>query len=53
MAANKHIMNYYTDAKVGTEDYGNYDKYMVTMSACLSIAYLFADDTITVSFRLQ
>ena len=46
LAANKHIMNYYVDSKVGTEDYGNYDKYMVTMSSFLAIAYLFADDTI-------
>ena len=46
LRANKHIMNYYSGTKVGTEDYGYYDKYMVTMSSFLSIAYLFADDTI-------
>jgi hypothetical protein len=39
-------MNYYADSTVGTDSYGSYDKYMVTMSSFLSIAYLFADDTI-------
>ena len=46
LAANKHVMNYYADSTVGTDSYGSYDKYMVTMSSFLSIAYLFADDTI-------
>lgn len=47
LKANKHIKNYYTSATIGTEDYGNYDKYMATMSSFLSIAYLFADDSIS------
>lgn len=46
LAANKHVMNYYADSAVGTESYGYYDKYMVTMSSFLAIAYLFADETI-------
>lgn len=46
LAANKHVMNYYADSTIGTDSYGSYDKYMVTMSSFLSIAYLFADDTI-------
>lgn len=46
LVLNKHIMNYYEKSTIGTEDYGNYDKYMATMSSFLSIAYLFADDSI-------
>jgi hypothetical protein len=43
----KHIKNFYpTDTKFGTENYGYYDKYMVTMGTFVYIAYLFSDDTI-------
>lgn len=42
----KHIKNYSSDSSVGTEQYGNYDKYMATMSSFLAIAYYFADDSI-------
>jgi hypothetical protein len=43
----RHIKNLYPiDSKYGTESYGFYDKYMITMGAFLSIAYLFADETI-------
>lgn len=42
----KHIKNYASDPSVGTEKYGNYDKYMATMSSFLAIAYYFADDSI-------
>ena len=43
----KHIKNYSSDHFVGTEKYGNYDKYMATMSSFLAIAYYFADDSIS------
>lgn len=42
----KHIKNYSSDPSVGIEKYGNYDKYMATMSSFLAIAYYFADDSI-------
>ncbi|MDR6551682.1 hypothetical protein [Paenibacillus qinlingensis] len=43
----RHIKNLYPiDSKYGTESYGFYDKYMITMGAFLSIAYLFMDDTL-------
>lgn len=42
----KHIKNMMTDAKYGTDAYGNFDKYMASMSSFLSIGYFFADDSI-------
>ncbi len=42
----KHIKSFSSDPTVGTEGYGYYDKYMVTLSSFLAIAYLFADDGI-------
>lgn len=43
----RHIKNMYPVAsKHGTEEYGYYDKYMITMGAFLAIAYWFADDAI-------
>ncbi len=42
----KHIKNFFADPFVGAEGYGFYDKYMVTLSSFLSIAYLFSDDSI-------
>jgi hypothetical protein len=44
--AGKDKKNYYKDATVGADDYGTYDKYMITMSSFLAIGYLFADDSI-------
>lgn len=43
----KHIKNFYSaDSKYGTESYGYYDKYMMTMGNFIYIAYLFSDDSI-------
>ncbi len=42
----KHIKSFSTDPTVGTEGYGYYDKYMVTLASFLAIAYLFTDDSI-------
>lgn len=43
----KHIKNFYSiDSKYGTESYGYYDKYMMTMGSFIYSAYLFADDSI-------
>lgn len=43
----RHIKNFYPpDSRFGTEPYGFYDKYMITMAAFLTIAYLYADDSI-------
>jgi hypothetical protein len=43
----KHIKNFYSiDSKYGTENYGYYDKYMMTMGNFIYIAYLFSDDSI-------
>lgn len=42
-----HIKNFYPiESKIGTEDYGYYDKYMATMGCFIYPALLFADDTI-------
>ncbi|MCC2686735.1 MAG: hypothetical protein K0R75_3634, partial [Paenibacillaceae bacterium] len=43
----RHIKNYYPiESDYGTETYGYYDKYMITMGAFLAIGCLFADETI-------
>jgi hypothetical protein len=43
----RHIKNFYPiESKYGTESYGYYDKYMVTLGNFIYIAYIFADDTI-------
>jgi len=43
----RHIKNLYpVDSKFGTENYGYYDKYMMTAGSFIYIAYLFADDSI-------
>lgn len=43
----RHIKNKFPIAsRHGTEGYGYYDKYMITMGAFLAIAYWFADDSI-------
>lgn len=42
-----HIRNRYpNDSMYGCEDYGYFDKYMVTTGSWAALAYLFADDTI-------
>ncbi|MCU6708552.1 hypothetical protein M6D81_07465 [Paenibacillus sp. J5C_2022] len=41
-----HIRNGYSvDSGWGTEGYGYYDKYMITMGSFLALAYLFASDS--------
>ena len=45
----KHLRNCYADAGIGTEGYGYYDKYMVTLSSMLAAAWLFTDDRVPVS----
>lgn len=43
----RHIKNLYpTESKFGTESYGYYDKYMMTMGVFLFIGLPFADETI-------
>lgn len=43
----RHIKNFYpVETCYGTEDYGYYSKYMITLGSFIYIAYLFADDTI-------
>lgn len=43
----KHIKNFYSiESKYGTENYGYYNKYMITLGCFIYIAYLFADDEI-------
>lgn len=43
----KHIKNFFpVESLYGTEDYGYYDKYMVTLGCFIYIAYLFSDDSI-------
>ena len=43
----KHIKNYYPiESKYGTEEYGYYDKYMITLGCFIYAAFLFADDSI-------
>jgi len=46
LKAKKHIKNMYESDLVGTENYGYYSKYMVTMASFMAIGCLFADDTI-------
>lgn len=42
-----HIKNYFpVDSGYGCEPYGYFDKYMVTAGSWLSMAYIFADDSI-------
>jgi hypothetical protein len=43
----RHIKNFYPfGSKHGTEDYGYYDKYMVTLGCFIYIAFISADDSI-------
>jgi len=43
----KHIKNFYpVESKFGTENYGYYDKYMVTLGCFTYIAFISADDSI-------
>lgn len=43
----RHMKNFYpTETKFGVENYGYYDKYMMTMGVFLFIGYPFADETI-------
>lgn len=43
----RHIKNFYDiETKFGTEPYGYYDKYMITLGTFLYMAYMFADDEI-------
>ena len=43
----RHIKNFYpVESLHGTEGYGYYDKYMMTLGCFIYIAYLFADDSI-------
>ncbi len=44
--AQKHIKNFYTSEKTGTESYGYYNKYMITFASFMAIGYLSTDDTI-------
>lgn len=42
-----HIKNYYpVDSMTGCEDYGYFNKYMITLASMAYFAYLFADDSI-------
>ena len=45
--AGKHIKNYMQDNTYGIDPYGQFDKYMATMSSFLAIGYYYADDNIT------
>lgn len=42
----KHIKNFYTDHRHGTEGYGYYDKYMATLGSFIVPAFIAADDEI-------
>ena len=42
----KHIKTSIQIRKTGADSYGNFDKYMVTLSSFLAIAYLFTDESI-------
>lgn len=43
----RHLKNFFPiDSGHGTEGYGHYDSYMITLGAFLVIAYRFADDSI-------
>ncbi len=46
LKAKKHIKNMYESDIIGTESYGYYSKYMVTMASFMAIGCLFADDSI-------
>lgn len=46
LKAKKHIKNMYESDLIGTESYGYYSKYMVTMASFMAIGCLFVDDTI-------
>lgn len=47
LESGKHIKNFYPGHITGTDSYGNYSKYMITMGSFLYIACLSADDSIT------
>lgn len=42
----KHIKNMMSSNDYGIDDYGQYDKYMVSLSSFLAIGYFYADDSI-------
>ena len=46
LSAKKHIKNFYGDSDVGTEGYGYFNKYMITLGSFLLNGYMFSDDTI-------
>lgn len=47
LKAKKHIKNMFESDLIGTESYGYYSKYMITMASFMAIGYITIDDTIT------
>jgi len=45
LESGKHIRNFYSDHKIGTDPYGHYDKYMVTMASFLAIGCLWETES--------